>query len=130
LTITGDQGLEKASPVVRIPSLGEADWKIKVAGRGIHGLTLETASEKVTLPVYGTDRLVPIYRTFKKSSFWETLLNPGAPRIPDNMPVESVEINYPELSFNWGFVKLSWLWSFLIISMAFGVILKLVFGVE
>jgi hypothetical protein len=46
------------------------------------------------------------------------------------MPVESVEINYPELSFNWGFVKLSWLWSFLIISMAFGVILKLVFGVE
>jgi hypothetical protein len=123
-------GIEKASPAVRIPTLNETDWKIRLTGNGVHDLTLETAAGDVTLPVYATDRLVPIYGNFKKASFLETILNPGAPRIPDQVPIEAVQILYPEMSFNWGFIDLSWLWSFLIISMGFGVILKFLFGVE
>jgi uncharacterized membrane protein (DUF106 family) len=130
LSMTTDQGVEKASPAVRIPSLGEADWKVRLTDGGVHDLTLETATGKFVVPVYATSRLIPIYRTFKKNSFWETVLNPGAPRIPDGMAIESVEIKYPEMSFDWGVIKLSWLWSFLVISMAFGVILKFIFGVE
>ncbi len=125
-----DRGIEKASPAVRIPSLKEIDWKIKLTDTGVHNLTLETATGDVTLPVYATTRLVPIHGIFKKSSFWETVFNPGAPRIPNEAPIKSVEILYPEMSFDWGFIDLSWLWSFLIISMAFGVVLKFVFGVE
>jgi hypothetical protein len=128
--LSAGQGLEKASPAVRVPSLAETDWKMKLTDNGVHDFTLETATGKVTLPLYATRRLIPIYGSFKKSSFWETVLNPGAPRIPDSIPIKSVEVAYPEMSFDWGFVKLSWLWSFLIISMAFGVVLKFVFGVE
>jgi hypothetical protein len=123
-------GVEKASPAVRIPSLNETDWKIKLTENGIHNLTFETASGDMTIPVYATDRLIPIFGTFKKASFMETVFNPGAPRVPDGVPIESVEILYPEMSFGWGFISLSWLWSFLIISMGFGVILKFLFGVE
>jgi hypothetical protein len=130
MTLKADRGIEKASPAVRIPSLSETDWKIKLTDTGVHDLTLETATGDVTLPVYATSRLVPVYGIFKKASFWETIFNPGAPRIPDEVPIETVEILYPEMSFNWGFIDLSWLWSFLIISMGFGVILKFLFGVE
>ena len=84
----------------------------------------------MTLPVYSTDRIVPVFTTFKKSSIMEVVLNPGAPRIPKTLPFESVEIKYPAKSFNWGFFSLSWMWSFLIISMLFGVILKVIFKVE
>ena len=124
------QGIEKASPAVRIPSLNEVDWKVRLTDNGVHDLTLETAGGDFTLPVYATARLVPVYAMFKKASFWETVFNPGAPRIPDAVPIKSVEILYPKMSFSWGFIHLSWLWSFLIISMAFGMILKFVFGVE
>jgi uncharacterized membrane protein (DUF106 family) len=130
MTLKVGSGIEKASPAVRIPSLNETDWKIKLTDRGIHDLTLETATGDVTVPVYTTERLVPKYGTFKKASFWETIFNPGAPRIPEAVPIEAIKILYPEMSFSWGFITLSWLWSFLIISMAFGVILKFVFGVE
>jgi hypothetical protein len=130
VTLRAEGGIEKASPAVRIPSLKETDWKIRLTDKGIHDLTLETTSGKVTFPVYATTRLVPIYGTFKKASFWETIFNPGAARIPGDVPIESVEILYPEMSFSWGFIDLSWLWSFLIISMGFGVILKFLFGVE
>lgn len=130
VVLRADRGIEKASPAVRIPSLNETDWKIKLTDNGVHDLTLETATGDFTLPVYAITSLVPIHGTFKKASFWETVFNPGAPRIPADAPIKSVEILYPEMSFSWGFIQLSWLWSFLIISMGFGVVLKFVFGVE
>ncbi|MGD8627486.1 MAG: hypothetical protein PVH52_00255 [bacterium] len=123
-------GIEKASPAVRIASLGEADWKIRIKDRGIHDIVVSGASGEMTLPVFSTDRIVPVFTKFKKSSILETIFNPGAPRIPSTMPLESIEIKYPEKSFNWGFFSLSWMWSFLIISMLFGVVLKFIFKVE
>lgn len=125
-----DGAVEKASPAVRIASLGEIDWKIRVRSGGVHNFTLATNSGEVTLPVFSTTRLVPIFSTFKKSSLAEVIFNPGAPRIPDAIPLASVEVKYPSMSFSWGFISLSWLWSFLVISMAFGLFLKFVLKVE
>jgi uncharacterized membrane protein (DUF106 family) len=130
INLVPGRGITKASPVVRIPDLGEADWKIRLAEGGTHDFTLTSRAGEVSLPVFGTSRLVPIFNTFKKNSFQELLFNPGAPRIPDAMPVASVQVHYPPMGFNWGFISLSWLWSFLIISMAFGMILKFLLGVE
>jgi hypothetical protein len=123
-------GIEKASPAVRIASLGETDWKIRIKDKGVHDIVISGASGEMTLPVFSTDRIVPVFTIFKKSSITEMIFNPGAPRIPKALPFESVEIKYPSKSFNWGLFSLSWLWSFLIISMLFGVLLKVLFKVE
>ena len=130
IQLKADGAIEKRSPAVRIASLGETDWKIRVRNGGVHYFTLATGSGEVTLPIFSTTRLVPIFSEFRKSSVLEAILNPGAPRIHDAMPIASVELNYPKMSFRWGSVSLSWLWSFLIISMAFGVFLKFVLKVE
>ena len=130
ITLKVGPGLEKASPAVRIASLGETDWKIKLTERGVHDLTLKSGSGEITLPVFGTETLIPVFSIFKKGSLSESILNPGAPRIPDAMRLASVEIRYPSMDFNWGLFRLSWLWSFLIISMAFGFFLKFVLKVE
>jgi hypothetical protein len=128
--LSAGAGIEKVSPAVRISSLGEVDWKIRLAETGMHDLTLSSSTGEMAIPVFGTSRLVPLYRSFRKSSFWETVLNPGSPRIPDALPIESIEIKYPAMAFSFGFISLSWLWTFLIISMAFGLVLKFLFGVE
>ena len=130
VTLAPGAGLEKASPAVRITSLGETDWKVRLTEPGVHDLTLRAGTGEFTLPVFGTKKLVPIFGVFKKSSLWENILNPGAPRIPDAMPFAAVEMKYPQMSFGWGLFSLSWLWSFLIISMAFGMILKFALKVE
>jgi hypothetical protein len=130
IRLTTDSGLEEASPAVRIASLGETDWKIRLTGEGVHTITVATGGGEVKLPVFGTKRLVPKFGAFKKSSPMEVIFNPGAPRIPDTMPIESIEISYPKMSFDWGFIGLSWLWSFLIISMVFGLFLKFILKVE
>lgn len=130
IRLTAGAGLQKASPAVRIPSLGEANWKIRLTESGVHDLTLTSQSGEVVIPVFGTARLVPIFRLFKRASLLEGILNPGSTRVPETMMIESIEIQYPPMAFRWGFVDLSWLWSFLIISMAFGFFLKFVLKVE
>lgn len=130
MTLTAGEGVEKASPAVRIQSLEEIDWKIRIEKPGVHDFELSSSAGRMLLPVFGGKRLVPIYATFKKASLWEGLLSPGAPAVPASLPVQSVEIKYPSRAFGFGLFELSWLWTFLVVSMAFGVVLKFVFKVE
>jgi hypothetical protein len=130
LTLTPVGGLEKASPAVRIPALGEVDWKVRLTAPGSQSLTLSSSAGEMVVPVSGITAIRPVYADFKQASFWDGLLNPGAPAIPATMPIRSVEIKYPERTFNFGLFRLSWLWTFLVISMAFGVVLKFIFKVE
>ncbi|MFZ1946937.1 MAG: hypothetical protein WAW06_05275 [bacterium] len=130
LTLSAGEGLEKASPSVRIVSLGEVDWKVRLISSGVRDLRLSSDEGEMTFAVSGTRRLVPVYSVMKKASIWEVLLNPGAPAVPKAMPVKSVEVKYAPMSFDFGLFKLSWLWTFLIVSMAFGVVLKFIFKVE
>jgi uncharacterized membrane protein (DUF106 family) len=130
LTLVPSDGVEKASPAVRIPSLGEIDWKIRLTRPGVHEMKLTSGSGEITLPVYGGSAIKPMYSTFRKASFWDGLLNPGSPAVPKAMQIESVKIAYAPRAFNFGLFSLSWLWTFLIVSMAFGLVLKFVFGVE
>ena len=130
ITLSAGQGVEKASPAVRIQSLEEIDWKIKVEKTGIHNLELSSSAGRMSLPVFAGTKLIPVYATFKKASIWESLLTPGAPAVPATLPIRSIEIKYPARSFGFGLFDLSWLWTFLIVSMAFGVVLKFVFKVE
>jgi hypothetical protein len=130
LTLTAGQGVERAGSAVRVPSLGETDWKVRLTERGVGTIRLASSAAEVAIPIYGTAKTVPVYSVLKKASFWESITNPGAPRIPAAMPIASIEVKYPPMAFNFGLFHLSWLWTFLIVSMAFGVVLKYVFKVE
>ncbi len=123
-------GVEKASPGVRIPSLLEVCYKVRLVEPGVHKITLGSGAGRVEMPIYGSDRLIPVYSVAKKTSIGEALFNPGSPSVPADGPIESVEVIYRPMEFGYFGVKLSWLWSFLIISMAFGFCLKFIFKVE
>jgi hypothetical protein len=130
LTLTAAPGVEKAGSAVRIPSLGETDWKVRLTGRGVASAKLASSRGEMTIPIYGSAKTVPVYADFRPASFWERLLSPGAPRIPAGMPVARIEVKYPAMAFNFGLFHLSWLWTFLVVSMVFGVVLKYIFKVE
>jgi uncharacterized membrane protein (DUF106 family) len=123
-------GVEKASPGVRIPSLNEVCFKVRLTEPGVHKITLRSAAGSVEMPIYGSNRLVPVYSVAKKTSIGEVLSNPGSPRVPADVPIESVEVSYRPMEFGLLGVNLSWLWTFLIISFAFGLCLKFIFKVE
>jgi hypothetical protein len=123
-------GVEKASPGVRIPSLNEVCWKIRLTERGVHSITLNSQAGKIQMPIYGSGRLVPVYGMAKKASLGEAVWNPGSPTVPPEVPIESVEVTYRPMEFGLLGINLSWLWTFLIISFAFGLCLKFILKVE
>jgi hypothetical protein len=123
-------GLDKASPGVRIPSLNEVCWKVKLAEPGIHNIKLAGDTYSLDMPVYGSDRLVPVYASAEKRSFARMVLDPGSPTIPGDVPIESIQVAYRPMAFNFFGLKMSWLWSFLLISFAFGLCLKFILKVE
>ena len=130
LMLIPGEGVEKASPAVRIKHLGEVDWKVRLVEPGVHEMRLSSTSGEMAVPVFGGKRLIPRYTVFRKASFLEGLLNPGAPGIPSAMGLESIQVTYPPMVFDFGLFELSWLWTFLIVSMAFGFVLKFIFKVE
>lgn len=123
-------GLEKVSPGVRIPELNEVCFKVKLTEPGVHMITLGSGAATMEMPVFGSDRLIPVYSMAKKGSLVEAIFNPGSPNVPDEAPIESVEVSYRPMEFKFPGFRLSWLWTFLIISFAFGIVLKFVFNVE
>jgi hypothetical protein len=123
-------GLEKASPGVRIPELNEVCFKVRLTEPGVHNITLGSGPGSVEMPVYGSDRLVPVYSVAKKGSLGEAIFNPGSPTVPDEAPIESIEVSYRPMEFKFPGFRLSWFWTFLLISFAFGICLKFIFNVE
>ena len=130
LDLECERGVEKASPGVRIPSLSEVCYKVKLTEPGVHNITLGSGASRVEMPIYGSDRLIPVYNIAKKGSIGEAVFNPGSPSVPSDGPIESVEVVYEPMEFGYFGVKISWLWTFLIISFAFGLCLKFLFKVE
>ena len=130
LDLECEGGIEKASPGVRIPSLGEVCWKIRLTEPGVHRVTLGWGAERWQMPIFGSDRLIPVYSIAKKASLGEAVLNPGSPTVPADGPIESVEVTYRPMEFGFPGINLSWLWTFLIISFAFGICLKFILKVE
>jgi len=130
LALECGNGVEKASPGVRIAQLNEVCYKVRLVVPGVHSITLSTGSGEISMPIYGSDRLIPVFSVAKKASFSEALFNPGSPRIPADAPIESVEVKYESMAFSLFGFKTSWLWAFLIVSFAFGLCLKLILKVE
>ncbi len=130
LDLECEGGVVKASPGVRIPSLGEICFKVKLTEPGVHNIALGSGAGRMEMPIYGSDRLVPVFSIAKRRSIGEAIFNPGSPTVPADSPIKSVQVLYKPMEFGLLGVKLSWLWTFLIISFAFGLCLKFIFKVE
>ena len=123
-------GMTVETAAVRIPSAREVAWRVRVKTQGEHRMKVRVGGQEVEtrLIAGGPWGAVPQRRTGR--GLWDTLLYPGEPPIPNDHPVEAVEIVYPLLEldvFGW---SINWLVAFFVMSLAFGFAFKDVLGVE
>ena len=116
------------TPPLRIPEVGEVDFRIRAAVAGEHQIVAKAGGVEVTkrLCVGGGGRaLSPV-----RSRRWATrLFHPGEPGLPAG-PLESIEVAYPAERVSILGMRLHWLWPFFVISIVGGLVLKKPFGVE
>ncbi len=54
----------------------------------------------------------------------------GEPALPDNSPIQSIEVSYPSRSIYFAWLEWNWIWLFFVLSLVAGFFFKSVLGIE
>ena len=92
--------------------------KVATGGQSV-GKTVSIGSD---LPRISTIRL--------RGQFWERMFSSAEPALPENSPIESISINYPDRDIEIAGYGMNWIWMFFILSMVAGFIFKELLGIQ
>lgn len=126
LSLEAAAGAAIESPAVRIPILGEASWRVRALGEGVHVLRVHTAGEEATatLQVGPPGPLISAQRT---EGTFQLLLHPGAPPLGSGA-LAAIEVQYPARGITLLKWRVDWLIVFLCISLTVGQSFRFVFA--
>lgn len=131
LTVKPSSGVIIDSPPVRIKEESEIDWRVLIQEKGVHELFININGKQITKKVVASSKSLNKISPLKvEGNFFNLLLHPGEPPLPKQIPLQSVEINYPPQGMNlWGW-RIHWIIPYFVLSVLFGFIFKGVFKVE
>ena len=124
-----DPGIEVESPLLWIPSLREADWRIAVTLPGEHEVRVRVGGEVFAKRVRVSDDIVRRTPVRPSAGFVDQLVYPVERPLPKNSPVESITVTYPEAEIGFLFWDMHWIIVFFIISIVTAFVLQRPFKV-
>ena len=124
-----DPGIEVESPLLWIPSLREADWRIAATQPGEHEVRVRIGGEVYSKRVNVSDDIVRRTPVRPSAGFVDQLVYPVERPLPKNSPVESITVTYPEAEIGFLFWDMHWIIVFFIISIVTAFVLQRPFKV-
>ncbi len=124
-----DPGIEVESPLLWIPSLREADWRIAVTQPGEHEVRVRIGGEAFGKRVRVTEAVVRRAPVRPSSRVVDQLLNPAERPLPADAPVQSITVTYPEARIGFLFWEAHWLVVFFVLSILTALVLQRPFKV-
>ncbi len=124
-----DPGIEVESPLLWIPSLREADWRIAVTQPGEHEVRVRIGGEVYSKRVKVSDDIVRRTPVRPSAGFIDQLVYPVERPLPKNSPVESITVTYAEAEIGFLFWDMHWIIVFFIISIVAAFLLQKPFKV-
>jgi uncharacterized membrane protein (DUF106 family) len=130
LTLDLPSEITMTAPAVHIPAESEVVWRLVGSHEGKYGLKIADGGESVEKTVcIGSD--LPRISTIRlRGQFWERMFSSAEPALPQNSPIESISINYPDRDIDIAGYGMNWIWLFFILSMIAGFIFKEVLGIK
>lgn len=129
LSLEAPPGVRVETPVVWIPALREAAWRIAAEHPGDYELKVTVNGRVLTKSVRVSDALGRRSPVRPSAAWLDQLLYPAEAAIPADAPVESVSVSYPERAisvFGW---ELHWMVVFFALSLLFVFVLRRPLGV-
>lgn len=106
------------TPLVRIPSLREANWRIVGEEPGEHELVIRVGDRTFTKSLRiagGTALRSPL----RPSTFLGQLAYPAEPPAPRGSGVEAIRVGYADADVNLAGLEMRWIIAFFILTMTF-----------
>jgi uncharacterized membrane protein (DUF106 family) len=119
-----------AAPAVHVPAEREVVWRLAASKEGAYEIQVIAAGQRVTKTVHVSSELARVSPVRLRGHFWERMLSSAESAIPENSPIESVAVDYPERNIEIFGYKMNWIWLFFIFSMVAGFIFKELLGIQ
>jgi uncharacterized membrane protein (DUF106 family) len=117
------------TPLLWIPSLGEAAWRIVTDRPGSYDLRVRVRETSFSKSVRVTDDVVrraPV----RPRTILQQLLNPVEAPLPAGAPIKSITVGYPDADVSLLGWRMHWLLAFFILTLAFALALQRPLGVR
>ena len=111
--------------VWRLVGSKEGKYEVKVAAgqtAGVAATVTKTVCVGTDLPRISTVRL--------RGHFWQRMFSAAEPALPENSPIDSISINYPDRNIEIAGYGMNWIWLFFILSMIAGFVFKELLGIQ
>ena len=129
VSLDTDAGIEVESPLLWIPSLREANWRIAARDRGDHELRVVIGGEVFTKRVRVTDAVVRLAPVRPSSRIFEQLLYPAERPLPTGATVESITVTYSHASIGVLWWEAHWIVVFFVLTIVIAFVLQRPFKV-
>jgi hypothetical protein len=129
VSLDTDAGIEVESPLLWIPSLREANWRIAVRDPGDHELRVVIGGEVFAKRVRVTDAVVRLAPVRPSSRILDQLLYPAERPLPASAPVESITVTYPHASIGVLWWEAHWIVVFFVLTIVIAFVLQRPFKV-
>lgn len=129
ISLDTDAGIEVETPLLWIPSLHEANWRIAVRDPGDHELRVVIGGEAFAKRVRVTEAVVRLAPVRPGRRILDQLLNPAERPLPAGAPVESITVTYPHATIGVLWWQAHWIVVFFILTIVIAYALQRPFKV-
>ncbi len=118
------------APPVHIAASNEIVWRLVGSRDGKYEAKIVAAGESAAKAVCVGSDLLRISSVRLREHFWERMFTSAEPALPENSPIESIAINYPDRNIDVAGYGINWIWLFFILSMVAGFVFKELLGIK
>ena len=118
------------APPVHVPASNEIVWRLVGSKDGKYEAKIAAANQSAAKTVCVGSDLPRISTVRLRGHFWERMFSSAEPALPENSPIESIAINYPDRNIDVAGYGINWIWLFFILSMVAGFVFKELLGIK
>jgi uncharacterized membrane protein (DUF106 family) len=119
-----------SAPPVHIAADNQIVWRLVGTKDGKYAVKINAGGQSVEKAVCVGSDLPRISTVRLRGQFFNRVFSSAESALPDNSPIESISINYPDRNIDIAGYGMNWIWLFFILSMVAGFIFKELLGIQ